>query len=379
MSAMKKRLPARWVICAGALLALSAIAATTSTSGTVEAISPMSVERSVHDAALLRSGQVLVTGGCGGLSCESVHRSAELFDPATRSFERLQSPMNVPRSTHASALLVDGRVFIAGGWTGQAGTASTEFFDPVTRRFVPGPSMQSPRIAPVLTLLKDGRVLVTGGEERTGASLASAEIFDPSLGRFTPAGRMHDARAYHAGVRLPDGRVLLTGGHASRTEVLRSAELFDPSTGAFTRLADMTAARHKHGAALLRDGRVLVVGGSDARDHNGRHASSEIFDPITGRFDAGATMRGPRHKITNAVATLPTGDVLVTGDGERAELYLAESRKFVPASGAVIGARMYATASVLPSGEVLLLGGYDDDIRSSAQAWVAKSVAASPG
>ncbi|MFQ5668816.1 MAG: Kelch repeat-containing protein [Candidatus Binatia bacterium] len=181
---------------------------------------------------------------------------------------------------------------------------------------------------------------------------------------------MRTARGSHVALALADGRVLVTGGHRARGEILTSAEIFDPGTGEFHPTGDMGVPRHKHAAVLLADGRVLIVGGSDARDYRGRYTTTEFYDPETGEFSPGPNMGWGRHKIRDAVAVLPSGAVLVAGGAAQPELFHPADRIFVPVKGELDGPQMFATATRLPTGQVLVLGGYDDRIKSSASAWL---------
>ncbi len=332
-------------------------------------IGPMSVERAAHQATLLETGQVLVTGGCAGRGCNPIHASAELYDPVTRSFQAAAA-MATPRASHAAAVLPDGRVLVAGGWTGRDATASAEIYDPTTGRWTFTTDMSVPRISPIAAPLPGGRVLMIGGEVRTGAPLASAEVFDPTTSTFSAVGPMQAPRGSHVAVPLQDNRVLVIGGHRARGEILRSAEIFDPATGEFQPTGNMAVSRHKHAAALLADGRVLIVGGSDSRDYRGRYASTEIYNLETGAFSPGPDMRFARHKIRDAVVSLPFGGVLVAGGAAQLELFDPSDRMFVVTKGELSGPQMFATATLLPTGEVLILGGYDDKIESSASAWL---------
>jgi hypothetical protein len=332
-------------------------------------IGAMSVERAAHQATLLKTGQVLVTGGCAGRGCNPIHASAELYDPVTRSFQAAAA-MATPRASHAAVVLPDGRVLVSGGWTGRDATASAEIYDPATSRWTSADDMSVPRMSPIAAPLPGGRVLMLGGEVTTGAPLASAEVFDPTTSTFSAVGPMQTPRGSHVAVPLADGLVLVIGGHRARGEILRSAETFDPATGEFQPTGNMAVSRHKHAAALLADGRVLIIGGSDARDYRGRYASTEIYDPEMGVFSSGPDMRWGRHKIRDAVAVLPSGAVLVAGGAAQPELFDPAVRIFVATQGELSGPQMFATATLLPTGEVLILGGYDDTIQSSASAWL---------
>jgi hypothetical protein len=339
--------------------------------GRVTSTGTMSAERAAHQATRLLDGGVLITGGCGGQSCDTVHRSTELYDAKTTAF-RTHAQMTVPRASHAAALLADGRVLLVGGWTGSAPTASAELFDPASRKFIAAGEMSAPRINPAATVLRDGRVLITGGVIRTGSPLKTAEIYDPRTGSFAVVGDMADARMHHTATLLSSGRVLITGGHRARGDVLRSAEIFDPTTNRFVRAGDLIAPRHKHAAVQLADGRVLIVGGSDARDFQGRYASTEVYDGATARFSRGPALSSVRHKIPDSVIALPSGEVLVLGGAKRPEILRRGQEAFVELQGELPAELMFATATLLSSGSVLLLGGYDERIQVYDGAWIAR-------
>lgn len=333
-------------------------------------IGEMSVERAAHQATLLETDQVLITGGCAD-QCDSVHASVALYDPATEGFRSVAS-MATPRVSHAAIALPDGRVLVVGGWTGQRATASAEIYDTASGRWTTAGDMTAARISPIATPLPNGSVLITGGEAEVGAPLASAEVFDPETSTFSAVSPMLAPRMSHVAVPLSDGRVLIAGGHRARGEVLRSAEIFDPATGKFRPTGDMLAPRHKHAAALLGDGRVLLAGGSSARDYEGRYRTTEIYDPATDEFSPGPAMRLARHKIRDAVVVLPSGRVMVAGGATRPEIYDPAERAFVPVAESLSGPPMFATATLLSTGDVLVLGGYDDRIQSSASAWLVR-------
>jgi hypothetical protein len=83
-------------------------------------------------------------------------------------------------------------------------------------------------------------------------------------------------------------------------------------------------------------------------------------------------MQWPRFKIPAAVTVLPSGAVLVAGGANHVELYDPGSKAFVTLRGELNDTREFATASLLPDGEVLILGGYNDQIQTSASAWLVR-------
>jgi hypothetical protein len=121
-------------------------------------------------ATRLASGEVLVTGwGSSG-------RNAFLFDPTT---DRLTAvgPMRHSRFGHASLLLSDGRVLVAGGFR----VSSIEVYDPATRTFQEPGELGGAISKPHMALLPDGKVLIIGGAER-GSMKNYAGLFDPITG-----------------------------------------------------------------------------------------------------------------------------------------------------------------------------------------------------
>lgn len=356
------------------LLAALAAAAPHAAAQTLEPLAPMSTARAVHQAiALPGRGAVLIVGGCAGDGCSPVLASAELFDPATRRTAAVGA-MAVPRVSHGAAPLPDGRILVVGGWDGRADTAAAELFDPATRKFASTGALRVARQHPVARALRDGRVLVAGGGPQSGAPLASSELYDPALGRFEPGPTMTEPRTRHAAATLADGRVLIVGGLRARHQATASAELFDPKTGRFSAVGPMLGARYKHAAVTLRDGRVLVVGGSSGRDEHGLLATTEFFDPATGRFSAGPALGAGRFKIADAVAVLPDGMVIVAGGAPAIEAWRPGDATFRPLVGASLAETWhFGTGVVLPSGELLIAGGYDARIRATARTWMLKT------
>src|SRR5512132_2905106 len=114
---------------------------------TVTPTGAMSSPRAAHTATLLRSGEVFIAGGCTLASCELDRHGAEteLFDPQTGRF-RPGPDLLRERVGHVALRLPDGRVLIAGGWTGGSRpTATTELYDLERGSIVAGPPMTTPR------------------------------------------------------------------------------------------------------------------------------------------------------------------------------------------------------------------------------------------
>jgi len=365
---MTTRLPAfgiAAVILADLVLASSVPTRSPRPGGALAPTGKMQVPRAVHTATLLRDGHVLVAGG---MQKNGVYEdTAELYDPTSGGFEKLPR-LATARVGHSATLLPNGKVLLAGGsagrrfeggrWVGEV-VSSAELYDPASRTFQPAGRMAQARAHHAAAHLGDARVLVAGGYAGEDShALASAEIYDPISGAFRPVGSLRKARVVDTSVLLSDSRVFIPGGTDASGSVLASGEIFDPKTNAFAPAGAMIAARHKHGGVLLASGRVLVVGGSDARDWSGQKTEAEIYDPASNLFAPAASMSLRRFKIGHAVSRLRDGRVLVAGGAAAPEVYDPMRGEFLPVSGGYGQPRYYATATLLADGRVLVAGGY---------------------
>ena len=126
-----------------------------------------------------------------------------------------------------------------------------------------------------------------------------------------PTGSLGSARADHTATLLPDGKVLVAGGRNSEplTAPLASSEVYDPATGRWTALAPMGVARSGHTATWLAApgcsphcGKVLVVGGAAAQDSGSSGtevtASAELYDPATQTWYATGSLAAARTAHT---------------------------------------------------------------------------------
>ena len=327
--------------------------------GTFTVTGGMITPRNWHTATLLADGTVLIVGGATG-------PSAEFYDPRTGKF-KATGDTTAPRNGHTATLLPDGRVLIAGGagpLGGPGPLASAELYDPATKTFTPTGDMTKGRVGHTATLLPSGKVLVTG--VYVGAYTAdgpldptpiSADLYDPSTGTFTPTGNMvgPGGRA----TLLASGKVLITPDYFDARPV--QDEIYDPSTGTFSPTLNQSACCEST-ATLLMNGDVMVSYGL-----RGPTAIAELYDPNLGTFVAAENTTMTGYRGGHTATLLADGNVLLAGGswGEviPAIFFHADAETYDPAkgtfssSGSMAAYRWNHTATLLNDGRVLIAGG----------------------
>ena len=352
------------------LTASSTVTVTTSSSRFTPTGS-LKVARGLHTATLLPNNKVLVAyGSNSNTNCYLGLSSIEVYDAGTGTFTEIVGDSGVGIFGHTATLLQNGQVLLAGGFVddkwdclGSYSSNGASLYDSVTGVLSAPGNMTTARGGHTATLLMNGKVLVAGGADQYpgGTGSASAELYDPSTGAFTQTGSMAVARFRHTATLLQNGKVLITGGTSlDSSSPTATAEVYDPATGTFTVTGGMTTAREDHTATLLADGKVLIAGGEGPVTGSSElrpTATVEVYDPSTGLFSTTGSMTAPRSLHTATL--LPSGLVLIAGGGDEnstAEVYDPATGSFSITGGMEIG-RSGHTATLLPNGSVLVAGG----------------------
>jgi hypothetical protein len=145
------------------------------------------------------------------------------------------------------------------------------------------------------------------------------------------------------------------GGSVTNPQTLASTELYDPSSGTWQDAGNMLNPRENFTATVLQNGEVLLAGGSFATGTSQTaQPNAEFFDPNNVTFTATGAMNHPRQHHTATL--LPDGRVVMIGgdDGETptntAEIYNAATGAFTDTAGTLAAARTQHAAALTNSG-----------------------------
>ncbi|PWT78024.1 MAG: hypothetical protein C5B58_15850 [Acidobacteria bacterium] len=222
------------------------------------------------------------------------------------------APMHHTRLYYASAVLNDGRVFVAGGEYSDAGkwTKTAEIYDPLSDNWseIAAPAGWVKIGDAPCTVLPDGRVLLGNIFNQQTA------IYDPVAGTWSPSASKGDPSAEESWVLLSDDTILTVECSAPpRTEkYVLATNAWIPTGDTPNDLVE--AASYEIGAGVvLPDGRAFFIGATPY---------TALYTPgakpaDTGRWAAGpAIPRDVNGKICGAkdapACLMPNGHVLIT-------------------------------------------------------------------
>ena len=320
-----------------------------------------------------KASPVLVTGGYD--SAGNALATAELYEPLSRTFA-LTGSMSAARGGHASvglALAAKGRVLVSGGLPSQSSTSpleTMEVYDPDTGKFGPvkngGNDLAFPsnlgRALHTATLLDDGQVLIAGGAIVLNQPTSTAFLFTyapPSSSTLAAVPSMGSSRAGHTATRLPNGEILVAGGYVLSQSALPGAETFDPVAVAFEAIApvglpggtnpqQMKELRAFHTATLVmlpdpdpmvagdEEAVVVISGGVSSLLPGAQYSNTvELYEHRASVRGFSALVAGVSKRARHTATPLPTGDILlVGGTADAGPLDTIEAFRVLPAANA---------------------------------------------
>jgi hypothetical protein len=318
----------------------------------------------VH-TALLYNGKVLIVSGSGNVAGNTSYQAA-LWDPQAGTITT--QPVTWDMFCNGMVVLPDGRPFVMGGtlqYDPFHGELKTATYDPATNTFTNQQTMAHGRWYPTGTVLGDGRAMIFSGLNETGGTNTSVEFYSASSGWSAAFAAPWTPPLYPRMHVLPNGNVFYSGATTG-------SSIFNPSTHAWTTNVAFTnySGTRTYGSSVLLPltpannyaPKVIIMGGGNPSTN-----TTELIDlsAATPKWVNGPNMSQPRIEMNATI--LPSGQILALGGSLNdedtntaslnADLYDPISGKFSSA-GALVYARLYHSVSLLmPDGTVWVAGG----------------------
>ena len=162
--------------------------------------------------------------------------------------------------------------------------------------------------------------------------------------RWSRTGDCIVTRQGFAGTGFTDGKLMVIGSHTAAG--INTSEIFDPATGSWSSLDASSHGGSHHMAMLLPNGKVLNIPGA---------GDCYLYDPRTESWTI--SIASITWFSKDCATLLKNGDVLLMYNGQDCVLYdyLGDA---VTMAGTANNNRYVGVEILLPSGEVLLIGGF---------------------
>jgi len=251
----------------------------------------------------------------GGWNTCTPYANLESYDPVSDRWTA-RTPMRTARGEHGVAAL-NGLLYVVGGHLDcdYHLTASVEAYDPKTNQWSERAPLPTARGKLAVAAL-NGKLYAIGGEDDTRKFALNTE-YDPATDTWTDRAPLPSPRI-GAAVVVVDNLIYVIGGEP-RAEDLTSMQTYDPVTDRWKSKAAMPTGRDQFGAAFL-NGRIYAFGGA------GNRGQVDAYDPGTDSWSTGPSMPSPRAGFH--AATL-NGSIYFAG-GQDESGHLSSVTTFTP-------------------------------------------------
>ena len=237
--------------------------------------SDMPTPRWSHSSAVV-NGKIYVIGGGVSEPDERVLSTVEEYDPATDTWTRKADMPTARGWIQPSNSVVDGKIYVIGGWYDNITISTVEEYDPVTDTWTRKTDMPSPRWG-LATCTVNGKIYAIGGATGSSTGLNVVEEYDPATDTWTRKADM-PARLWGLCANVVNGKIYALGGRPGLTAIPNVYE-YDPATDTWTRKADMPIDTSQMASVVLGD-KIIVIGGWFWSMHI-PYTTLQMYDPET--------------------------------------------------------------------------------------------------
>jgi len=223
------------------------------------------------------NGKIYVIGGSTSEPGDKVLSTVEEYDPVTDMWTTKADMPTARGWASPSSAVVDGKIYVIGGWDGSKMILTVEEYDPVTDTWSRKVDMPTRR-EDIAACTVNGKIYAIGGyPPNAWVGLKTVEMYDPGTDTWTRKADM-PLGVGMLNARVVRGKIYAVGGRPdlkSRPYV----QEYDPTTDTWTRKADMLVATSQMGSVVLGD-KIIVFGGW-LWSMNSPYKTVQMYDPET--------------------------------------------------------------------------------------------------
>jgi N-acetylneuraminic acid mutarotase len=223
------------------------------------------------------NGKIYIVGGVN-YEFSAYPRTALVYDRSSGEWSQIPLYNNKPRALHASCV-VDGKLYVMGGFDSTRSLSTMDMFDPNTGEWVSKKAMSIDRSLPASASI-DGKIYVMGGTQYIGSNpgqeFNTVEVYDINNDTWTQLADMPRNNWAQIAVAV-NGKIYVLGGRTRDESVpgpgpYASVDVYDPQTNTWTTKSDMPTGRSSLSACVL-EGNIYAIGGWF-------HSGSSIYDKV---------------------------------------------------------------------------------------------------
>lgn len=315
--------------------------------------------------ALMHNGKILVVSGSGNYPAQTTYYVG-VWDPTTNTITTQTQSWD--QFCNGMVVFPDGRPFIVGGnlqYDPFFGWNRTTVYDPATGNYVDMEDMAHGRWYPTDTILGDGRLMTFSGLDENSNTNTTVEIYTVGAGWAAPSTAPWTPPLYPRMHLLPNGQVFYSG---STTQ----SQYFNPANNTWSGVIATTnyGGVRTYGSSVMfpltpannYKPKVMIFGGG-----NPSTATTEIIDlsVASPAWAYGPSMSQPRIEMTATM--LPTGKILTVGGSLndedtstaslQADLYDTATNTMGSAGSNAFPRLYHSVALLLPDATVWVAGG----------------------
>ena len=223
------------------------------------------------------NGKIYVIGGGESEPSDRVLSTVEEYDPIIDTWTTKADMPTARGWTSPSSAVVDGKIYVIGGWDGNKMISTVEEYDPANDTWIQKADMPTRR-EDIGACMINGKIYAIGGySPGAWVGLKTMEVYDPGTDTWTRKADM-PLGVGMLNARVVNGRIYAIGGRPDLRARSYMHE-YDPATDTWMRKSDMPLLTSQMASVVLGD-KIIVMGGW-LWSMNYPYTKVQVYDPET--------------------------------------------------------------------------------------------------